>query len=181
MATVEPSETLLASPSDLADRYDARTLAELASDDNSPADEQQLSANRKILAALYSAQGRVLSYLLRADRYTAEDLANLDGPSRSLVAELICVVAYSALWRRKAHASDDVAANAAKLAREDASESIEALHSGKVILNVAATRQAGLPKTDTISRAEIDTNWSLVVDVARHGRFYPRRRSYGNR
>jgi len=165
-----------ATSADMLARYDARSLGDLCSDNGEPVTAAQLAANSKMTTALADATGQMLAACLRGGRYTAADLAGLTDESLSYRNRICCVLAFWNLWDRKPYTSDE----ARKAAKEEAKEMLEMLRTGEQIFDVAATIAASIPDVDTVTNVEIAT-WNLLPDQCRHGRYYPRRRTFNNR
>jgi len=162
-----------ATPADMMNRYDVRTLGDICGDEDVPISRDKLPTNPKLTTALASASGRILAAALRAGRYTETDLQNLTGESKAYLADLTCRYAFWLLWQRKPYADEQQR----KEIKEAANEALEEIRNGDECFNVAAVIEAGHPTVETVTRMEIERDWDLVVDQAR-GRHYPRRRSY---
>lgn len=168
--------TSFATPSDMIARYDVRTLGDLSSDTGERTTEAHLATNTKLLTCLASASGRVIASTLRAKKYTIDDLNALTGESLSYLVDITCRVAFWLLWQRKPYVDNQQRMEAKK----EYEETLQMLQTGAQIFDVEAVKDAGIPKVETITRTDIETNWSLFVDQAR-GHFYPRRRTYKNK
>lgn len=166
----------LAISADMVKRYDARTLGDLCSDDGNQVSEQALVTNAKMTAALSTATGHFLAAVLRAERYTRNELEALTGDSKEYLKDLICQIAFWGLWRRKPYTDDQQRADA----KAAADEALELMRTGAHVFDIDRQKDAGTPKVETVTRVEIENDWSLMVDQAR-GRFFPRRRTYKNR
>ncbi|MBE41884.1 MAG: hypothetical protein CL480_11360 [Acidobacteria bacterium] len=172
-----------ADSADMLARYDARTLGDLLADDGTRVTTGNMAANTRLSAALKSATGRLKAAVLRAERYTVDDIANMqssghanyDEESSEYLKTLTCDVAFWEIWKAKPHRGNH--ASDRKEAREASDLAIAAMTSGAEVFNVPRITDAGTPKVATVTRAEIESEWMLAVDQAR-GRFYPRRRSY---
>lgn len=168
--------TAFATPADMIARYDVHTLGDICTDDEDPVTPEKLKTNVKMLTALNSATGRIKAAALRAARYTVADLEGLTGESKEYLKTLTCRVAFWELWQRKPYADDQQRKDVKTLC----DEAIEQIRSGDECFEVAAVIAAGHPTIETVSRVEIQQDWSLAVDQARP-RFYPQRRSYRQR
>lgn len=177
---------VFADSGDMTARYDSRTLGDLLADDGTRVTTGNMAANTRMLAALKSATGRMKAALLRAERYTISDITNMqdsghadyDEDSSEYLKTLTCSVAFWEIWRAKPQRDND--SSARKGAREESDEAIKTLLTGEEVFNVPRATDAGTPKVQTVTRSEIESDWSLFVDTAR-GRFYPRRRTFKNR
>jgi hypothetical protein len=178
--------TAFASSADMIARYDVRTLGDLLADDGSRVASGGMAANTRLTAALKSATGRLKAAILRAERYSVDEIENMqdsahadyDEESSEYLKTLTCAVAFWEIWKAKPQKQND--SSHRKDVRKEADEAIKLMQSGEEVFNVPRATDAGTPKVATVTRAEIESDWSLFVDQAR-GRFYPRRRSYRNR
>lgn len=168
--------TSFATPADMIARYDVRTLGDLCSDSGERISEAGLAANTKLLTCLSSASGRVIASTLRAKKYTVDDLNALTGESLAYLVDITCRVAFWLLWQRKPYVDTQQRMEAKK----EYDETLEMLNKGDQIFDVESVKDAGIPQVETITRVEIESDWSLFVDQGR-GHFYPRRRTYKNR
>jgi phage gp36-like protein len=168
--------TAFATAADMIARYDARTLGDLVTDDGNQVAENALAANPKMTAALATATGQIKAAVLRAERYTTAELEALTGESQQYLKDLTCQIAFWCLWRRRPYI-DDQQRNEVKAS---ADEALELLRTGAHVFDIDRQKDAGTPKVETITRAEVENDWSLFVDQAR-GNFYPRRRTYKQR
>ena len=91
----------LATSDDMRERYDERRLGNLVSDTGTSVNPEDLLLDTKMLTALSSATGRVKAALFRGNIYTEEDLTNLTAESLDFVKDLVCVIGYYNLVRRK--------------------------------------------------------------------------------
>lgn len=166
-----------ATPDNMIERFDVRTLGDLSSDDGTRITASGLKTNAKIVASLSDASGQLEAACLQGERYTIEDLGGLTGDSESFLVRIVCDLALGYLWRRKFYVEE----NPARLeAVQRADEHLTRLRSGEWVFDVTEVKEAGRAKVRTITRQEVSNNYHLFVDRAR-GPFYPRRRSYRNR
>ncbi len=91
------SLTPYASPQDLLERYDVRTVGELASDTGIPLTAQQMKTSARILAAILDASGALESACIVGNRYTPHDLQSLTGASANFCKMLVCDLAMGRL------------------------------------------------------------------------------------
>jgi phage gp36-like protein len=162
-----------ATPSQLIDRYDVRTIGQLVSDNGIQVSRQDLEANTKVLAALADASGEIEASVLQAKRYTTADLAGLTGNSANHLTRITCVIAFGFLWERRPYADDDDENGRGK-AEKRARLALESLRKGQTIFDVDEVKEAGLPAVNEPSIQRIQQQ-NLPVDQAR-GHYYPRRR-----
>lgn len=162
-----------ATPEDMVNYYDVRTLGDLVADDGSTVPEAALPTNVKMLTVLSAATGRVDAAVLRGGRYTKEQLEALTGESEEYLINLTCAVAYCMLWKRRTW-SDRYERTIGDACKE-AEEHLAALRSGDEIFPNDTTIAAGLPDISAPSAVQLANNYQLVSDKARP-RFYPVRR-----
>jgi len=161
--------------SDLLERYDARTVGDLAEDLGARVAAADIPTSANVVTALSGATGEILSSVARAARYTQADLVALTGEDLAYLKDLTCAIAFWRLWKRRPYTDDAIR----KEAREEYESILKMLRSGETIFAVAEVIDAGKPQIETVTRVEAP-NWQLVVDRCR-GRFFPSRRTYRNR
>jgi len=168
-----------ATATDMVDRYDSETLGDLVTDNEDSLSESELLSSSKMTTALAGATGDVIAACLRGERYTRADLDGLTGDSLAYLKDITCAFAFWRLWKRKPYlgSMDD----RRQSAQEDYREALDMLNRGDRVFDIDTAQQAGRPRIETVTHAEINDRWSLITDIARHGRFYPRRRTYSNR
>lgn len=169
-----------ATAQNMIERYDARTLGDLCSDDGNKVAESALATNLKMTAMLSSATGKIVAACLRAQRYTRAELdtlaaAGTDGSDHLI--DVTCQICFWMLWRRKPYTDNQQRVEA----QQAAEEYLEMLRNGDHVFDIERTQEAGTPKTDTVTRIEINDQWDMWVDRARSGHFYPARRSHKQR
>lgn len=107
MATPNGSLTPYAAASDLLDRYDLRTVADLINDvgrrtGGSPdPNRSTVEADPKLAVALLDGAGWIEAACLRSKRYSATDLHALTGASGSFLKKLNCQLAMAFLFERR--------------------------------------------------------------------------------
>lgn len=86
-------------------RYDARTLGQLLSDNNTELTPSEVQSSTKLEAILLAASGRLELATFAGQRYTAADLHSFPDPSgqREVLIDLVCTFAMSALMQRRPH------------------------------------------------------------------------------
>lgn len=168
----------LATPADMALRYDETTIGQLIGN-KTTVNPGQFAGDPVLLEALDDATGEVLSCLNVGERYTVEELtANLAGESRKYLASLTCRVAYANLWRRKPSTKGWPEHVVKEVERTD--KQLEDLRDGKTVLHLSPQIEAGRLDVETIGATRIQNEWALLADRGR-GRVFPRRRSFRNR
>lgn len=165
--------------SDMIARYDARTLGDLVSDDGRSVGREDLIGNSYLQTLLFEATGEIKAAVLRSQRYTAEELEDLIAAAQDgaeYLKGLCCQLAFWKAWQRKPYA--DITRQ--QEANQQIRTILEQLRKGDLSFDLPRHQEAGTPKTDTVTRVEIDNDWNLFVDQAR-GRFLPTRRTFRNR
>ena len=157
-----------ASISQLVERFDARTLGDLVSDDGTRVVEGLLSSNAKLTAALEDASGQIEAALLMGGRYATSDLTGLTGNSAKYLIRLTCEIAFAMLWERRPYADDQRRAKAL----EKAEEHLEMLRKGSHIFDVSAVKTAGVPSVSGPTTVELIA-LNFLRDKTQH--FYPTR------
>lgn len=163
-----------ATPAQLLQRYDARTVGDLVSDDGNQVSAGDLLADANLQAALNDASGQIESALLQAERYSVADLTALVGSSSNtkyVLIRLTCDIAFQQLVERRPWYEVN---ESYKQRTEDADETLERLRKGERVFDLSPVKEAGLPVADTPTRASIE-QLNLTVDAARRG-YYPARR-----
>jgi len=177
---------LWADHDDMIARYDVRTVGQWLSDTGTPVDSDDFDTDTRMQTALKSATGKAKASLLKGERYTIADITNMgdnthadyDEESSEYLKTLVCALALWEIYRAKPQKTND--SSARKEAKKEYEEALELLSSGQEIFNVPTVVSAGKPQVETVTRSEIQSDWSLFVDEGR-GRFFPARRSYRNR
>ena len=152
---------------DLNARFDARSIAQLASDTGTAIAITQFSTDVNVTAALDSAEGEILSALLVGGRYTADDLTALTGSHQAYLKDLICRVAMLLLLRRR----PKVDAKLYEQLNKFWETNLKALQDGKAIFG-------GNQSDIDASRANVDgISYNDMVNInsirTRKGRYFP--------
>ncbi len=159
-----------ATPDDLTAYFDARVIADLASDDDVPA--QSVETDPNVAKALSAAASQINAAVMCGNLYTAADLAGLTGDDRESLLELNCQLAMAKLIRRR---PEKFGADGYKEFVEEAEGRLEQLRKGERLFNIAAQAAAGTPVVDGPSTATMER---LNLITARTRNFYP---SFGRR
>jgi phage gp36-like protein len=142
-----------ATPADLVARVDAQIIGDLITDD----DEQtglrdrppltDILASSIVQTALDDASGDVLAALGKGKRYTPDQLTALTGPGLSKLKRIVCDIAISYLFDRRADAKNE---ERAESYRTKAERHLKALKSGEDIfyLGDETDADAGIIATD---------------------------------
>lgn len=156
-----------ATAADLIARFDANTIADLASDTGEPAGD--ISAAPRVLTALEDASGRVDAACMVSDLYTAADLAALTGNGLALLKRIVCDIALANLLGAR---PEKYGTEFFKAIDERAEEYLERLRKGARLFPIQAQKDAGLPSVDGPSAVDIDEDHLNLVTSRTHN-FYP--------
>jgi phage gp36-like protein len=132
---------------DLQARFDTRLIEQLSSDDNSG-----VLSTSNAQACLDDAAGEILTSALQGSQYTAAQLTALAtaSPPDPQLLRMNCFGAIKFLYQRR---GQGIPQNMGQQAREYL-DFLEALRSGKSILNVPANRGADLPASVNLTGLE---------------------------
>lgn len=166
---------MFASASDMLNRYDARTLGDMVSDNDDRVSSADLLSDAKLEAALNDATGRIVAALRQGQRYEVSDLSALTGESSYHLIRLTCDLAFAALWNRKPYHDNELGDQVQERAEKD----LDRLRKGEHVFDVDAVTDAGLPIATGPTTVEVNS-LHLITDIAR-GKYYPRRRQPNNR
>lgn len=154
---------------DLQKRFDERTLAELASDTDTPV--QDLSGDPNVTQALEDAHGRFRAAVLVGGVYTSDHLDDLTGPTLSLAKRIVCELAMANLYARR---MEKYGTDWHKQVIESAETYLEQLRKGARLFETDAHIAAGKAKVDG-PRVATYISLNLIPDRTRN--FYPSRGS----
>lgn len=101
MGTPVSGVSAYATPANMTDRFDVRTIGELLSDTAVALDPTAVANSTKLTALLQEASGMVESAVLVGDRYQLSDLAALTGNSQQTLVGIVCRVTMFLLWERR--------------------------------------------------------------------------------
>jgi phage gp36-like protein len=128
--------TTWATSTDFTNRYDSRVVAQLSNDTNST------SANSLIIAALLAdAASEIRAACLRGGIYTTDQLDALNNSGDTQLVRLNCDVAIKLLAKRRV---GDIPQAVKDIVRRT-EEFLDALRTGKKVLNISTNRAADLP------------------------------------
>lgn len=165
-----------ATAADMKETYDVRTLGDLVKDDGTRASAGDLTTDTILGTMLDRATGRIVGAIRKGNRYTRAQLEGLTGESADMLKDITCRVAFWLLWQRKPYSDSKSRVEA----QEYAERILKALSTGEEIFEVdAAVDASGGIQITQFTRVQMQDE-NLVVDAARQGRFYPRRRTYKN-
>lgn len=163
-----------ATPAQMIQRYDVRTLGDLVGDNGIRVDRAALATDANLQAALDDASGEIEAALLQGKRYTTAQLTALTGNSAKYLVRLTCTIAFGLLFGRRPWSDDDEEGSGRRGAEKQARAALEMLRKGQTIFDVEEVKEAGLPAIETPTIQTILQS-NLAVDQSR-GHFYPRRR-----
>lgn len=155
-------------------RYDARTVGDLASDNDDQVSVFEIPTDPVIAVALEDASGLIEAALSVGGRYTASDLEGLTGNSLSHLIRVCCDIAMANLYARRP------GYNLEKVDKfqQIADKHLERLRTGENIFNLEDHREAGTPSVGGPSTVDYQ-NLNLIRD--RVSNYYPPRRLPNNR
>ncbi len=164
-----------ATPAQFLQRYDARVVGDIVSDNADQVGAAELLDNANLQAALDDASGDIESALLFGERYTPDDLAALTGNSQSLLVRMTCDIAMAFLLRRRP--TKNAEADAAQL--ELAEKHLERLRKGdRVFYRGDDVDPAGVVDTTGPTTVQL-TSLNLIRDRTQN--YYPARQLPFNR
>ncbi len=173
-------------PSQLLDRYDARTIGQLVHDQNAEVDPATLLLDPILKTHLASASGKIEAALLQGNRYTIADLETIAAvdpettPNDPLannsawLIQLTADIAFSTLWRRRTWDEGDIGITIG----EAADAELEKLRNGQMVFNLPAVAAAGVGWIGGASAVDV-SRLNMIVDQATINNnlgYYPRRR-----
>lgn len=160
-----------ATPADMINAFDSRTIGDVVSDTDVQIDESGLATNQKLLAALLKASGEVEAAVIAGGMYTPTELAALTGNGQAFLVDLVCCIAMCKLLRRRASSRMD---ELQKGVCGDAAEKLESLRKGDAVFGGSTNATDGtLPETTGPTSATF-ANLNMTVDQTKN--YYPRRR-----
>ncbi len=156
-----------ANADDLVNRYDARTIGDLASDDGIPVAAGSFGTDPKISAALSSASGEINSAVQQAGHYTTAQLEELAGDDAEFLKQLTCDLAMARLLMRRPGKYDR---DSYQGLIESARDRLDLIRKGVNLFNIEVKKQAGQPSVDG-PRAVDYNRLNLITSRARG--YYP--------
>lgn len=146
---------------DLLARYDVRRVCQLLADDGTAVLPANLPTNPNLLVLLDDATALVASAIYRGGKYTAVDVAAMDGKSYALLKRLVCDLTMGLLYQRRGYSAEEV--RAAVPSYVSAQEMLDALAEGtRIFGTVQAAVDAGKPK-----RVQVDRRKTLLTSTTR--------------
>ena len=126
---------------DLIARYDIDLVRDLVTDRES-LDRSGVATHPRVEVALGDASGEVEVALIAGGRYTADQLASLEGNSVNHLKQIVCGLAIAALFRRRPESVDEeYIESITKTARE----AIKALRRGENLFGLTEAIEASIP------------------------------------
>ena len=163
-----------ATPAQLLERFDARTLGDLAGDTGVRVSAAALLADANVAAALSDATGQINASVLKAGRYQVADLVALTGDDAAFLVRICCDIALANLWHRRPYADSDGRTDA----MERADRHLKDLSTGQAVFNIQENIDMGNPTTGGPTLVEL-RRLNLLRDRTRN--FYPLRHLPDNR
>lgn len=151
-------------PDEFLKRYDWRLVADLVSDSGDRVPESSLPSNHNLLTALRDASGDVESACLCGQRYSPEDLANLQGNASSLLKRLVADIAMQYLRDRRGFKEQNDKPNQRY---ERAMEKLNALRRGELIFGLVKSAKSGLTRYEYVSESDLKEMKSVGVQAER--------------
>ncbi len=156
MSTWNGALVSYATPTDMLEYYDIRTIADYLSDTGvrlggapNPTTATVLASTR-LQKFLNNAAGIIESAVMRSAHYSLSDLATtLDGVSKELLVGINCWLAMGALWSRRPRKDTP------PFGYEMAMKYLEDLANGERIFSLAEVEQASIPSAHVETPAEI--------------------------
>ncbi len=152
----------------LLERYDWRTIADLVSDTDVPVTLTDLQTDTKLAMAIADASGDIDSALRACGRYSTTDLSTLIGNSGSLLQRICSEIVIAYLFDRRPAYNVDLL----DIYRKGKKEHLDKLANGTNIFDLPAVVAAGVPSIDGPTTIEYD-NLNLLRDQTRN--YFPRR------
>lgn len=146
--------------------HDPRQIGDYVTSDDTRASEASLATHPVALEMLKRASGVIESACFVGERYSPDDLNALTGQSAAMLRGLCAELAFWYLRVRRNPQSEMSQATA------EALETIERLKGGDRVFGLVENQEAGLPETDFVTQAQIDT-LNLSTTIAR--RFFGER------
>lgn len=162
-----------ATPQELVERFDLRTVGQLVTDDQQQLSHTAVVAHQNVLTALQDASGRVESALLHGGRYKVTDLTSLSDNSQNYLKLIVCTLAMVSLLRRRPGCFTELLSQLTA----EAEEHIKQLKSGSEVFNLDAHKGAGVLEDSghgNLDSISLLNNRSLISDVLTH-RLFPAR------
>lgn len=156
-----------ASSSDLFNRYDIRTINDLANDNGVRQSEDDLTDNTVVSTMLTDASGDIDVELLKGSRYSTSDLEGLTGNSLAHLKRMTCDIAMALLCERRPGLYPKLTAEL----REVADKHKRRLAKGEDMFNLTAQQADTHPRIDGPTLVQQSQINQLLPDRTPH--FYP--------
>jgi phage gp36-like protein len=158
-----------ATPADLIQRKDARTVGNLASDTGTTVALPALLEDPNVLAALADASGKIESALLVGERYSIVDLQSLEDNSLAYLKRITCDIAFALMYERRPYSDSKDRAKAF----DAANDALEALRQGRNVFTLTSQIGATVPEVATPTLVQYNNLRTIVARTC--NRFYPRK------
>jgi len=168
MATPNSAASSYATPSDMLDHYDIRTVADLINDTSvrtggSPNPvPATVEADPKLVKALNAAAGIIEAATLRSKRYFVADLQALDGCSKEFLIQINCDLAMGLLYRRRPDKGQIPPFFTAAMAW------LDQLANGERVFSFEENEDAGLPRAYVETAADVEERAMVAQQACRY-------------
>ena len=172
--------TRYAEPTDLAFRFDIRTIGQLCTDDGQELSREAVMEHENVRMALNDASGRVEAALRHGNRYTPDNIADLTENSLNHLKSIVCTIAMTRLLRRRPGTYTDLLQQLAA----EAEDHLKQISSGYDVFSLDGHVVHGGTISDegnTNSEQVSLLNIRNLVSDNMIGRAFPHRGSTGNR
>lgn len=167
-----------ATADDFLQRYDARLIGDLVSDDGSRVDAGDLPGHAVVLAVLNDASATVDAAVYVGNRYTPAQMADLSETAAAFVRRLVCDLGLIYIKRRRGRFDPE---KDAALLRE-VNDTLAALRDGKDLLLLTQQSAAPASTVELVRPELIPVNRPRTIQTETRNYYpNPRRRSPGGR
>lgn len=159
MPTSISNASAYCSGSDFVNYYDVRQCGDLLQDANSRMTSAQVAASTVLSEFLKAASGEVESACFVAKKYSAADLAALDGNAAALLRKIVADLAFWEMAKRRHPTRQDVTE-----AYRSSKEFLDRLRLGERIFGLEDQADAGNPESQFKTQNDINTlNLSTTI------------------
>lgn len=152
---------------DLIEVIDVDIVGDLAQDSREEQTPSAVADLPIVARTLEEASGQVDMALQAGGRYRPDQLAALTGSGLAFLKRIVCTLAISYLFKRRAAPQY---LELAKLYHDEAQEYLKALQQGKNLFAIAENQEASVIEHQHLSAVEID---GLNLMPSRMGNFFP--------
>lgn len=164
-----------ATVADLIARFDRRDIQALVSDTQFQVELMELGENAALLAALDDASGIIDAALLKANRYSTDDLNGLTGNSLALLKRICCAQVMVLLLERRPDRDPERLEAQTNLAESY----LKRISKGEDVFDLEPVKEAGLP--ETVGPTLVDLDNLNMPSFRSRGHYYPNVRLPFNR